>query len=369
MTDGRRILILCDVTGPGGVSLYLAQVWRAANAHGLTAKLVLDENAGADQVEAYLGSLDIPVTRSPLRPGRLNEADVAVAVDRLLSTFAPDVVHTVLGSCRSLLVARERTVAARIPLVFTEQFVSADLEISQDMLRRLRTIHNEAFAVIYVCQENRRCASRHFSLSSPRAFVIPNSVDLTTARAPRRGAPSRLLTVARFAHQKGLDILIDAMTMVRPDATLRIVGDGELRAALTAQAESLGLSAPRVHFCGWTTDVAAELAGADLFVLPSRAEGQPFALLEAMAVGLPCVATNVSGIPDALGQGLLGVLTPSENPKALAEAINAFLAAPAEGWRHADRARANVERNFEVNRNLGLLAQVWARAAAQVIGP
>ena len=144
---------------------------------------------------------------------------------------------------------------------------------------------------------------------------------------------------------KGVDVLLDAMTRTVRPHRLTIVGDGVLRAGFTADAAARGL-ADRVTFTGMLptgAPVFARLRAADLFVLPSRTEGLPRSLIEAMAVGLPCLATPVGGIPELLAED---ALVPVGDAAALARAIDALAAAPdrRRALAAANRQRASIYR-------------------------
>jgi glycosyltransferase involved in cell wall biosynthesis len=139
-----------------------------------------------------------------------------------------------------------------------------------------------------------------------------------------------MLAVGRLVYSKAHEILIAAMPAVLkefPTAKVGICGDGVLRADLEAQIRSLGLS-DSVRLLGESDHVAKFLASSDVFVLPSRWEGLPMALLEAMMAGLPIIATKVEGVEEVIVQGEHGLLVPIENPDALADAIIQLLADP-----------------------------------------
>jgi glycosyltransferase involved in cell wall biosynthesis len=158
---------------------------------------------------------------------------------------------------------------------------------------------------------------------------IPNGVpipeDLTTERraAARQllGISGRVvLYIGRLQHEKGVDVLAEAWRSLSiPDATLLAVGDGPLREVL-ARLQTNGTMS-RVDLRGPTGDVQTYLDAADVFVLPSRAEGLSYALLEAMATGVPVVATSVGGNREVVASPDLGVLVPSEDAPALAAAL------------------------------------------------
>ncbi|MEX0729905.1 MAG: glycosyltransferase [Aquisalimonadaceae bacterium] len=175
-----------------------------------------------------------------------------------------------------------------------------------------------------------------------RIAVVPNGVDTAQFRPHRRdprlraemGAGSGMALVgcvARLHTDKDHRTLLTAMAHARerqPDADFRLVliGDGPERAALESLARRLRLTSG-VTFLGDRSDVDRLMPQLDLLVLSSRTEGLPLVLLEAMACGVPCVATAVGGIPELLRNGG-GRLVPPEDPAALAETIAALLSAP-----------------------------------------
>ena len=178
--------------------------------------------------------------------------------------------------------------------------------------------------------------------------------------------PPRLVYVGRLHQQKGLDVLLRAMRLLSddPDRTLRLrlVGDGPARGDLTALAERLGLN-ERVTFCGQSDQVMEELAAADVFVLPSRAEGLSNALLEAMAAGLPAVVSDVPGNVDVVEHERNGLLFRAEDPQALADCLAALLDQEDLRRRLGREARQTVEARF----SLASIAQRYVRLYEQVM--
>jgi len=134
-----------------------------------------------------------------------------------------------------------------------------------------------------------------------------------------------------------------------PQARLQLVGDGPLRGILEHQVGSLGL-AGRVELLGEREDVAAFLDEAACVVLPSRIEGFSYVLLEAMARGVPCIATAVGGTPDLIESGRSGLLVRPEDPQALADAITTVLADPVQAGRLGEAARRRVATEFSRER-------------------
>lgn len=200
-----------------------------------------------------------------------------------------------------------------------------------------------AAGVIVLTESQRDFLAGRYGADPAKIHVVPNGVAEEFFLPPRTAIPKpaagsdpdplRVLFVGRLGAQKNVARLLDAMAQVREPVRLRLVGDGDLRRELMAQTRRLGLE-DRVEFVGRKhgEDLIKEYADADLFVLPSDREGMALVVLEAMAAGLPVLATAVPGnIETVEGAGLLVEPT----PRALAAAIDALardrsaLAAPA----------------------------------------
>ena len=182
-----------------------------------------------------------------------------------------------------------------------------------------------------------------------KLHLVPNAVDCArfVQAQPAAPGPMRVVFVGRHVAVKGLDVLLRAWAeLPRPaDARLVLAGDGPEHAALKQLAATLGV-AHSVDFPGLVTDVPSLLVGACLYVQASHQEGLPNAVLEAMAAGLPVVATRVSGHEDVVAHGRTGLLVPPANPAALADAMHALLADPAMRSRMGQAARIDIEQTF-----------------------
>ncbi len=155
-------------------------------------------------------------------------------------------------------------------------------------------------------------------------------------------------TVAILRQKKGHHLIVDAVPQILqalPDAHFVFAGDGPQTDNLKAQIAALGLSG-RVHLLGLRRDVANVLAGLDLFVLPTREEALGTAYIEAMAMGLPIVGTQVGGVPEVVGDGDNGLLVPVDDSPALAAAIIRLLSDPATRAAMAARSRDRVVSHF-----------------------
>jgi glycosyltransferase involved in cell wall biosynthesis len=195
----------------------------------------------------------------------------------------------------------------------------------------------------------------------------PGSYAEARDRAPRAGlgipgdAPL-LLSAGRLVAQKGYDHLLDAFALVRvrlPAARLAIAGEGPARGELLARAESAGL-AGSVHFLGHVGEMRPLYAMADVYVQSSRNEGLSGALVEAMASGLPVVATDVGGTREGVEDGANGLLVPPGDPRALSEGILALLENPAASEAMARAAREGARSRFSGEESVSRLVRALA---------
>ncbi|KFI05142.1 TIGR03088 family PEP-CTERM/XrtA system glycosyltransferase [Massilia sp. BSC265] len=180
-------------------------------------------------------------------------------------------------------------------------------------------------------------------------------------------------TVARVQDVKNHRGLVAAFARLRelvPEQCerlrLSIVGDGPLMGAVREQVASLGLQ-DAVWLPGARADVAALLHGFSLFALPSLAEGTPVSMLEAMACGLPVVASNVGGIPEVVTDGLEGSLVPPQDTEALAQALASYVRDPALRRQRGEAARARVEAAFSMRAMLAEYGKLYDRLCHQKI--
>jgi sugar transferase (PEP-CTERM/EpsH1 system associated) len=185
-----------------------------------------------------------------------------------------------------------------------------------------------------------------------RVQTLRNGVDLTRFAFNGPAEDGSIITVSRLYPVKDVANLLRAVPSVltvHPQARFEIAGNGPCREELMTLTKELAIT-NHVAFLGEVQDIAALLTRARLFVLPSQSEGISLTLLEAMARGLPIVATRVGGNPEVVDDRVTGLLVPARNPGALAGAIGELLADAALGERMGSAGRQRVEDNFDIRK-------------------
>jgi len=280
-----------------------------------------------------------------------------------------DAVHLNLAfpSGKYQLAAALVSELARRPLVVTHHLA---LDVPRPWALFMRRLGRAARRHIVLTAEQRRYLIDRYAYPPERIAVIHNGVDPAVFKPPADGRPGTddptCISVARLSPQKGLDVLLDAIGIVRasmPRVRLRLIGEGALRDQLLAQAGALGLREAFVLEGGLgRAEVAARLAEADVFALPSRYEGSPLALMEAMASGLACVATDVSGVRELIPDGDHGRVVPVGDARAMAAAIAELLGDADLRAAIGRRARQAVLDGFTIERSMRETEAVLAEA-------
>jgi glycosyltransferase involved in cell wall biosynthesis len=256
---------------------------------------------------------------------------------RALRRLRPDVLHanlTTPASCRYALLA-----AALVPGVRAVAVEQLPYPLDGRLQLALKRFTSARLAAhVAVGEQAARDVERFVGLPPGSVRTIRNGVpDLELEPLPRPFAGPTIGSLGRLDRQKGFDLLLRALAEL-PAVALVLVGDGPERAALERQATDTGLT-PRVLFAGWQEEPRRHLTTFDAFVLPSRFEGFPLSVVEAMLAGLPVVASRVGSVPEAVRDGETGLLVPPEDPHALATALRRALDEPALGRRGRELAR------------------------------
>lgn len=316
--------------------------------------------------EGEMSRPDLEVHRLPLTRGfdAAQDARAVRAVFRLVRRTRPVLVHTHMAKAgavgRSVCVSHGRR---RPVLVHTYHghvlngYFSPSKQRSFIEIERQLAKRTDCLIAVSPQVRDELLA---LGIGRPSQYiVIPLGLDLTrflavqeptgalrhqlglSATVPLIGAVGRLVPI------KNIELLLDTAARL-PDVHVAIFGDGESRRALEQRAQTLGL-ARRVHFLGWTTDVAAAMSDLDVVVLTSRNEGTPVALIEALAAARPVVATNVGGVPFVVEDGVSGLLT-ALDPEALASSVERALSDRPAVAAMAAAGRAAVAERFSHDR-------------------
>ncbi|MCO4745131.1 MAG: glycosyltransferase [Proteobacteria bacterium] len=296
-------------------------------------------------LEARLRSEGVPLVylhkRTPI--------DAAFSLLRTVRRLRPDVVHTHL---HSIVFAAPVTRFLGIPHCHTVHTTALEEAGSAARVRMRRRAFRRVHP-ISISEAVAKSVHDVYGLQSP---VIRNAVALdrfdTTQSAgaewrEREGIPADavvVLAVGRLRAVKNPTGILGAFQSVakdHPNAHLIFIGDGDLEERLADQRRTFGL-AKRVHFLGTRTDVPEALAAADIFVQNSLYEGLGIAAVEAMASGLPVIATAVGGLVEVVSDDETGTLIPSRSQAALADALTAYITDPALRARHGSAGRVRA---------------------------
>lgn len=308
---------------------------------------------------------DVPVFALEKPPG--NSPGTHVKLWHLLRALRPDIVHT--RNIAALEYALPAALAGVPVRIHGEHGRDVDdLDGSNWRYRWVRRLLKPfVHGYIALSQDLERYLREDIGVPPSRVIHICNGVDTERFYAAQTGREPLPVpqfqgenlfvigTVGRMQAVKNPLNLVRAFILLLqrlPDAKSRLrlamVGDGPLRGEALRLLEEAG-AADLAWLPGSRDDVPALLRGFDLFVLPSLAEGISNTILEAMATGLPVVATRVGGNPELVEEGRTGMLVPPDDPKALAEAVRAYVADQELGRRHGAEARHAAERRFSLD--------------------
>jgi len=341
-----RLLLLIPHLGGGGAEQVTALLARGLSPLKYEIHLVLiSQNA----VLPTLVSLSLPpwVTVHALGARRVRSA--ALPLLRLLRKLRPQVVLSNMFHLNFLVLLLRRFFGFSTRILIRQNGTASSALADLPGYNRLlyRYLYRRADCV--VCQSAAMTIdlADNFAVPENRLYVLPNPIDFDAVRSavpvPSDAWPDsgpHMLAVGRLSPEKGFDLLIEALSLVRhhfPSADLVIAGSGSEESSLKALRQALFLDSA-VRFTGHVTEPAAYFPAATLFVLSSRHEGLPNALLEAAAAGLPIVSTPASeGLVDLLRQQPGVWITPASTPESIADTLTSALSTlePGQRFHHA----------------------------------
>jgi glycosyltransferase involved in cell wall biosynthesis len=344
-----RIIVVTNRFGDVGTHPQLTRIALHLKAHGhdVTAVSLAATGSIADMFAE--ADIDVEVIDASRR------GSFAPVVGRLTALFRrvrPDAVVAFLYE--SIMPARFAARLAGVPCMVSS--IRNEWFGRRHRERLLRSTERLSAVTVVNSQRVADSLVRRGIASRRHLVVIHNGVDASRFESlgAREDVRSSLvladedfvwLTIGRLAEQKAYPNLIRAFSTVLeevPTSKLLVVGRGPLRAELESLVRASGLQAS-ISFLGFRRDVPSVLSAADAFVMASRYEGMPNAIMEAMASGLPVVATDVGGVPDLIQEGVNGYLVPPSDPRALGSALTKLaLASPQERLEMGQQGRTRV---------------------------
>jgi glycosyltransferase involved in cell wall biosynthesis len=240
------------------------------------------------------------------------------------------------------------------------------LSMTKFIVRIMYRLFKDVHAILVVLSTQMLHSLKENNLDLPGTRVIPNGVDIVrfqplSSNLTNEEWAKTVVCVSKLRYEKGTDVLLQAWHLVQkemPEARLVIVGSGPLEQQQEMLADALNIR-QSVEFAGLQSDVPAQLHRGMIAVLPSRWEGMPNALLEAMASGCACIATRVSGSKDLIQSGTNGLLVAPEDYVGLAEALLTLLKDPTLAKKYGAAARACIEEHYTLEHILDMYSDTY----------
>lgn len=376
-----RIIARLNVGGPAiHVSLLAAGLQDSAFSSILVAGQVGQAEGDMGYLAGEMGVRPIIIPELGREISPLDDIRALIALVRLMRRERPHIVHT--HTAKAGFLGRLAARLSGVPVIIhtyhghvfygyfnrlkTTAFITVDrltARLSDAILTISDTLRGDLLAFRIAPPDRIRVVPLGLNLSpladgdKLRGMLLeeldyPNDTPIVTI-------------VGRLVPIKNHELFLAAAQLVSkemPDVRFVIVGDGERRAELEGLARQTGLDNV-VHFTGWRRDLPTIYADTTVLVLTSRNEGTPVSIIEAMAAGVPVVATAVGGVPDVLRRGDLGKLVPPDDPTALAEAILAELRA--RGYPHVLKAKEWALRHYDSARLIADLRHLYLELLAR----
>ena len=289
----------------------------------------------------------------------------AFTIAGLVRAIKPDIVHSWLWYSNFLCgLSRKCGFWRRIPFVASQR---GDYHARYSKFRLWLTekvIYNTADVLLTNSEPIQRYLCQQYPAKKIQS--IPNLLELPTKiwtqRKPTPETEEKLIvSVGRFAPEKGHRYLIAALNQLNQQNIAwrcTFLGEGELEPELHALASAYGIS-DQIAFPGFCEDVFSVLLTADVFVLPSLHESSPNALIEAMGIGMPCIASNVGGIVDLIEDAVNGIRVPPKDPTALAAALQRILTEPDFAKKLGKNARTTIQQKFDSTESMRKLENIY----------
>lgn len=367
-----RVLYLLNFAGKAGTERYVETLVKYLSADGRVEPYFAYNVSGL--LVERLEAMGVPTRQ--IHMGSRFDFRAAKALAKLCEEWDIDLIH-----CHYL---RENYIALlakrynkKIRVVYTNHFVMAN-----DAVTRLsnRLLDKKQDQMIAVCNVGKEQLIKN-GWSGDHIQVVFNAVDLDAWAGPKGESTLRtelgipedrfvMLCASRFADDKGHEYLLNSIRrlteLTAVPFTLVLAGDGPLLEERKAQAKELGLTEDQVRFIGFRKDIKNLYKGSDLYVNASRHEALSFLIIEAMAAGLPVIATNMAGNPDIVNdEAGCGLLVEYNNPDAMAGAMKVLMEEPDFLAQCADGALRTVREKFEIHHFADVTFGVYRKAVGK----
>jgi len=387
-----NILLISDAHRIGGAEHYLFLLAKGLKQSGHQVELVCPikeiwSNLARDFIESGMAVHRVKIT-SRADFGQLyflsfiNFPQI-LRLKKILRQLAPDIIHVNTANIENgqslILGAHFAGLKNIVTTVHTANHIPYCLKnIKIGIIDRLRyhmarNVLSKVRKVISISRKTATGLVHRYNLAENKFEIIYNGVKTddfikTSERTKAwlnenkiKGDLPIVLCVANLFKEKGLDYFLTALKQLKdqePRFLCLIVGEGSFQKTLDDYTRDNDLS-KHVRFLGKRNDVNEIMKASDMFVLPSLSEGFPFVILEAMAAGLPCITTNVGGIPEMLIHNEEGFLVEPKNPSAIAQSLKQILLDKKLAERIGTKARARVERDFSLSNMIANTIEVY----------
>jgi L-malate glycosyltransferase len=366
----RRVLLVIDSLDGGGAERYVVDLAIALRSRGWDVEVACSA-AGVRAGQLRASDVPVNVLAGSLVKRRLSLRYVR-ALRRLLAQGRYDVVHAHLYASGAAAAA---AVPRHTPLILTEHTEGPWRSWRARAVSRWS--YRRACRIVAVSAAIRNVLVDVYHVPPARIEVLPAVPALPVRpRATRLGGEQSAVVgfAGRLIREKGVDVFLRAASLVAgvvPEARFVVIGAGRLRGELEALAGDLGLLEERVRFLGFRDDAADLIAALDILAVPSRSDGTPLVVGEAMIAGVPVVVSRVGGLPDQVTHRQTGLVVDPEDPEGLAAALVSLLLAPDEARQLGEAGRAHAARFPHaafVDRMEELYSQAHQPAAAPAHG-
>lgn len=361
MSDRIKILYVITSLGIGGAERLLLSYLKLLNHQKYDFHVIALREKPDDLLEEISLHSEVSVLgiRSAFSPS------VVFRLVKLINQIKPDIIHSHLFQARFYTAIAHLISKRGILITHKHNNVNPKKHNVFIILEMISIFLSKK--VIAISNSVKRSLNRYELVPSKKIFILHNGIDyekffkIAESNNILRENPIVIGTVCRLEPQKGIQYLLLAMRIILtkfPSVRLEIVGDGSLFQELQSLTKDLGIS-NSVKFFGKFVDVIPFYKKMNLFVLPSLYEGFGIVLLEAMAAGVPVIATNVDGIKEVVIDGESGILIPSKNPEAIADAVLKLIENPQLADKLVD-AGLKRSKSFDIKEHVMKLENFYA---------